>query len=569
MADPTSHAILMGTSVYTAGFGSEPLPAAAGGLTAMRAALQGPGGWHPSQITEIRDRSSDHSVFREVVESIHGTTGVLIFYYVGHAQPLPGDDLGLAWTDTSDDSRRRLATSLSLNELREEMRHNCPARTIIVILDCDCSGIATRSPRNRPAAPALQSAIPAGTGTYIWTACGHNEDAPRESTPDGLPYFTRFLVETVFDGIIDAAAYLTVTDIHRRIADRYSHIPLPVAPVPRLEYRGTPPDTFAFTRNPAYVAPLPDPVPVDGHRRLIAAAAAVAVLVAAVVGIAVLRADRHTARRPTSLVPGTQLLLPFSGLNFPMRVAVDTGGNVYVADAGNNRVLQLPAGSSAQITLPITATPQSIAVDAAGDVFVADGKHDRVLRLAAGALATTTLPITGTPTSVAVDAAGDVYVLDIASETVLRLAAGASAPSTVPFPHLTNPVAVAADPAGDVYVLDTGGAWTDTAGHSHFATPDANRVLRLAAGSSTPTTLPFTGDAAPSSTFVLAVDAVGGVYVEDRAGNGIRRLTAGASTSTVLPATFAGDSIAVDATGADIYVVEHYSKDVWQLAIKH
>jgi DNA-binding beta-propeller fold protein YncE len=34
-------------------------------------------------------------------------------------------------------------------------------------------------------------------------------------------------------------------------------------------------------------------------------------------------------------------VLPFNGLNNPADVAVDSGGNVYVSDTGNNRVVRL------------------------------------------------------------------------------------------------------------------------------------------------------------------------------------------------------------------------------------
>jgi sugar lactone lactonase YvrE len=37
--------------------------------------------------------------------------------------------------------------------------------------------------------------------------------------------------------------------------------------------------------------------------------------------------------------------LPFTGLNRPTGVTVDTAGNVYVADSGNNRVLELPSAA--------------------------------------------------------------------------------------------------------------------------------------------------------------------------------------------------------------------------------
>jgi serine/threonine-protein kinase len=46
--------------------------------------------------------------------------------------------------------------------------------------------------------------------------------------------------------------------------------------------------------------------------------------------------------------------LPFTGLAQPEGVAVDTAGNVYVTDTGNNRVLRLAAGSSTQSVLPFT-----------------------------------------------------------------------------------------------------------------------------------------------------------------------------------------------------------------------
>jgi serine/threonine-protein kinase len=45
------------------------------------------------------------------------------------------------------------------------------------------------------------------------------------------------------------------------------------------------------------------------------------------------------------LAPGatTPTVLPFTGLSDPYGVAVDTAGNVYVADHGANAVVKLPA----------------------------------------------------------------------------------------------------------------------------------------------------------------------------------------------------------------------------------
>ncbi len=68
-----------------------------------------------------------------------------------------------------------------------------------------------------------------------------------------------------------------------------------------------------------------------------------------------------------------QLQLPFSGLNGPGGVAVDSGGNVYVAEFDDHRVLKLPAGSRTPVE-PFTSLdkPAGLAVDTADNAYVAD-----------------------------------------------------------------------------------------------------------------------------------------------------------------------------------------------------
>ena len=50
--------------------------------------------------------------------------------------------------------------------------------------------------------------------------------------------------------------------------------------------------------------------------------------------------------------PGVQTTVPASGLVNPYFVAVDGAGDVFIADANNNRVVEVPAGGGAQITVP-------------------------------------------------------------------------------------------------------------------------------------------------------------------------------------------------------------------------
>jgi serine/threonine protein kinase, bacterial len=62
---------------------------------------------------------------------------------------------------------------------------------------------------------------------------------------------------------------------------------------------------------------------------------------------------------------------------------VDMRGTVYVADRVNNLVVALAAGSSAQQVLPFTGLhyPGGVAVDGGGNLYITDSDNDRVLKL--------------------------------------------------------------------------------------------------------------------------------------------------------------------------------------------
>jgi serine/threonine protein kinase, bacterial len=220
--------------------------------------------------------------------------------------------------------------------------------------------------------------------------------------------------------------------------------------------------------------------------------------------------------------------LPVTGLVTPGAVAVDAAGNLYIADGDWNtgdvnarkyRVLKLAAGSSTPTVVPFTGlrAVEGLAVDSAGNLYVADfgmwepdpGNAARVVKLAAGSGVQTELPFTGLvglSTGVAVDAAGNVYVTDPINKRVLKLAAGSSTQTVLPFAGLSSPQGVAADAAGNVYVTD----------------PNNKRVLKLPAASNTSTVLPFTG---LRNAMAVAVDAAGGnLYVND---GRVMRLSAG------------------------------------------
>ncbi|MFN0085178.1 MAG: Ig-like domain-containing protein [Blastocatellia bacterium] len=142
-------------------------------------------------------------------------------------------------------------------------------------------------------------------------------------------------------------------------------------------------------------------------------------------------------------------------LNRPLGLAVDAQGNVYIADSGNNRIRVVNAATNIITTvagnggagyggdnvLAIIASlngPSGIAIDSQGNLFIADRKNHRVRRVEAVTGMITTIAGDGTPgysgdggsgslaqlnapADVSVDAAGNVYIADMNNHRVRRL----------------------------------------------------------------------------------------------------------------------------------------------------
>jgi hypothetical protein len=216
-----------------------------------------------------------------------------------------------------------------------------------------------------------------------------------------------------------------------------------------------------------------------------------------------------------NFLPGAQSVLPAISLNAPYGVAVDGGGNVYILDTNNSRVVKetLSADNYTQSTVATgIAVGFGVAVDGAGNVYIADTGNNRVLKetlSASGYTQSTLASGVGYPMGVAVDGSGNVYITDTEFGQVLKetLAAGSYIQSTVAS-GLNNPSGVAVDGGGNVYIADT----------ENF------RVLKetLSAGSYTQSTLPVTGQIVPQA---IAVDGSGNVYFEDASQNAVLKET--------------------------------------------
>jgi sugar lactone lactonase YvrE len=256
----------------------------------------------------------------------------------------------------------------------------------------------------------------------------------------------------------------------------------------------------------------------------------------------------------------------------PYGVAVDSTGNVYVADLINYRIRKITPGGTVSTLAGTTqgyadgtgtaakfGSPYGVAVDSAGTVYVADSSNHRIRKITPGGTVST-LAGSGTaggfaegsgtaakfksPFGVAVDSAGTVYVADSSNHRIRKITpgdagtvstlAGSGDPGNADGPgtaaQFYQPYGVAVDSAGTVYVADIDN-------HRIRKITPEGEVTTLA-GSGNPGYAEGSGTAAQfSSPRGVAVDSAGTVYVADSLNHRIRKITPDGTVSTLAGST--------------------------------
>ncbi len=268
--------------------------------------------------------------------------------------------------------------------------------------------------------------------------------------------------------------------------------------------------------------------------------------------------------------------------NSPEGVAVDSVGNIYVADTGNDTIrMMMPgrpyttmtwgtAGKPGSADGPgidaLFNRPEGVAVDSAGNVYVADTGNDTIRMITASAMMvgeTTTLAgspdqvgsVDGTgsaarfdsPEGVVVDSAGNVYVADTGNDTIRMIMPGSmvmtlagtagqagSVDGTGSAALFNDPRGVAVDGADNVYVADTG---NDTI--RKLSTPSVPAQSGLTGTSAVPVNVALTG-LQPNTTYYYEVVATNSVGTTD---GSILSFTTPAAPAATLATTQAASNV--------------------------
>lgn len=257
----------------------------------------------------------------------------------------------------------------------------------------------------------------------------------------------------------------------------------------------------------------------------------------------------------------------------PSGIAVDTSGNIYVADTSNGTIRKISSGGvvttlAGKAGAPFVphanldgtggdarfSDPVGIAVDSTGTVFVTDG-NKALRKITPAGNVTSISGDFNAAEAVALDGAGNIYIADTFNNAIRRtpptgglptLVAGGSfgsADGTGSAAQFYNPSGIAVGPAGDIYVADT---WNHTI---RKISPDGV-VTTLAGTAGAKGSTDGTGAGARFSFPAgLAIDGPGNLYVADSGNFLIRKITPAGVVTTV--AGRAGQHDHIDGAAAE------------------
>jgi hypothetical protein len=186
-------------------------------------------------------------------------------------------------------------------------------------------------------------------------------------------------------------------------------------------------------------------------------------------------------------------------LDTPTGIALDASGNLYIADTNNQRIRVVTAGNISTIagtgsvgysgdggpaTAALLAHPSAVAVDSSGNIYIADTNNQCIRMISGGTISTVagsgeqgfsgdgglaTAAMLSIPAGVAVDGSQNIYIADTGNQRIRMVThstgfiatiagtgvAGYNGDGSAATVQLANPHSIALDSSGTVYFADS------------------------------------------------------------------------------------------------------------------
>jgi hypothetical protein len=269
-------------------------------------------------------------------------------------------------------------------------------------------------------------------------------------------------------------------------------------------------------------------------------------------------------------------------LRRPAGVAYDSSGDLFIADANRNQVVEISsagvesvvagngtqgfAGDGGPASAAELNSPMAVAMGTDGTLYIADTGNQRIRAVRGGTITTfagsgargfsgeggaATAAALNEPVALAVDASGALLVCDQDNERVRRISNGQIATiagngtqgfagdgSAATAAELNEPSGVAVSADGRVFIADTGNQRVRVMG--------SNGVISTSAGTGV---AGFGGDGGPAAAarfdrpVGVAADVASGLYVVDENNHRLRRIGADGTIATVAGSGVQGKTI--------------------------